>query len=510
MTRITRYGRKIRTTFISTMFAACLAIVVGIPFVSKKMLNNEVGYYSISIQGTPVGAANTEEEVNVALANARLQLSQQLDDHVYMDCDVQIDKENRAIAQRMSEKELESSIYSQLFDCIVDVEDQLAYTVRIGDYTVSLSSKQEVEELFTKLIQPYNRASEFEPVIKADPAADGTYMVAIEKNEETTVQDTQIVASFFEDSESSNGESKKTPDEIQAIGFAQDISVNAVYADKVELSTVQDAYNDITKESQTNTYYIVKEGDTLSQIAKDHDMSLDDLLKLNKDYDEDTVVVPGNELVITVPKSDITVITTKQLSYEEDYQAEPQYMDDNNNYRGTNYVLSEGTTGHRSVVATVTYENGKEVDRQITKENVTVESKPARIAVGTLTPPAYIKPINGGTFSSGYGLRDGEMHYGVDWSCSIGTSVKAARDGVVTRAGWYSGYGYCVDIQHEDGSITRYGHNSQITVNEGQQVKQGEQVALSGSTGDSTTPHVHFEIWIDGRRVNPLDYVNKN
>ena len=73
-------------------------------------------------------------------------------------------------------------------------------------------------------------------------------------------------------------------------------------------------------------------------------MSLDDLLKLNKDYDEDTVVVPGNELVITVPKSDITVITTKQLSYEEDYQAEPQYMDDNNNYRGTNYVLSESTT----------------------------------------------------------------------------------------------------------------------------------------------------------------------
>ena len=214
-------------------------------------------------------------------------------------------------------------------------------------------------------------------------------MVAIEKNEETTVQDTQIVASFFEDSESSNGESKKTPDEIQAIGFAQDISVNAVYADKVELSTVQDAYNDITKESQTNTYYIVKEGDTLSQIAKDHDMSLDDLLKLNKDYDEDTVVVPGNELVITVPKSDITVITTKQLSYEEDYQAEPQYMDDNNNYRGTNYVLSEGTTGHRSVVATVTYENGKEVDRQITKENVTVESKPARIAVGTLTSRIY-------------------------------------------------------------------------------------------------------------------------
>lgn len=63
--------------FISTMFAACIAIVIGIPFVSKNMFNNDVGYYSISIRGTHVGAANTEEEVNVALANARLQLSQQ-------------------------------------------------------------------------------------------------------------------------------------------------------------------------------------------------------------------------------------------------------------------------------------------------------------------------------------------------------------------------------------------------------------------------------------------------
>ena len=65
MTRITRYGRKVKTTFISTMFAACIAIVIGIPFVSKNMFNNDVGYYSISIRGTHVGAANTEEEVNV-------------------------------------------------------------------------------------------------------------------------------------------------------------------------------------------------------------------------------------------------------------------------------------------------------------------------------------------------------------------------------------------------------------------------------------------------------------
>ena len=67
MTRITRYGREMRTTFIATMFIACLVIVIGIPFVSKQMFDNEVGYYSISIQGNYIGAANTEDEVNVCL-----------------------------------------------------------------------------------------------------------------------------------------------------------------------------------------------------------------------------------------------------------------------------------------------------------------------------------------------------------------------------------------------------------------------------------------------------------
>ena len=102
MTRITRYGREMRTTFIATMFIACLVIVIGIPFVSKQMFDNEVGYYSISIQGNYIGAANTEDEVNVALADARLQLCKEFADYIYMDCDVKITKQRRAIAKRMT------------------------------------------------------------------------------------------------------------------------------------------------------------------------------------------------------------------------------------------------------------------------------------------------------------------------------------------------------------------------------------------------------------------------
>ena len=106
-----------------------------------------------------------------------------------------------------------------------------------------------------------------------------------------------------------------------------------------------------------------------------------------------------------------------------------------------------------------------------------------------------------GTFVSGYGTGEDIVNYGVDWTCSEGITVVAARAGKVTRAGWYGGYGYCVDIQHEDGSLTRYANNSRLTVSVGEQVSQGQQIALSGSTGDVTSPRLHFEIWIDGTRL---------
>ena len=135
------------------------------------------------------------------------------------------------------------------------------------------------------------------------------------------------------------------------------------------------------------------------------------------------------------------------------------------------------------------------------------ESVPTTIAVGTLTPPTYLRPISGGSFSSGYGYRWGSFHKGVDWYVPQGTTVTAAAAGTVTRAGWYGDYGYCVDITHDNGTMTRYGHLSEVTVSVGQYVDQGQQIALSGNTGRSTGPHLHFEIRINGEAVDPLPYL---
>ncbi len=122
-------------------------------------------------------------------------------------------------------------------------------------------------------------------------------------------------------------------------------------------------------------------------------------------------------------------------------------------------------------------------------------------------------PVADGYVSSLFGMRidpfDGElsMHSGMDFAGTEGESVEAVAAGVVTWAGERSGYGNLVEIDHGNGYATRYGHNESILVHVGQIVKKGEEIALMGSTGRSTGPHVHFEVLYNGVAVNPARFV---
>ena len=121
---------------------------------------------------------------------------------------------------------------------------------------------------------------------------------------------------------------------------------------------------------------------------------------------------------------------------------------------------------------------------------------------------ALIWPAQG-TFTSGYGWRWGRMHRGIDIANNVGTPIVAAARGRVSFAGWHEGgYGYFVEITHEDGSRTRYGHNSNLLVREWQQVDQGQVISQMGSTGRSTGPHLHFEVLPPGEgAMNPLQFL---
>ena len=119
----------------------------------------------------------------------------------------------------------------------------------------------------------------------------------------------------------------------------------------------------------------------------------------------------------------------------------------------------------------------------------------------------YIWPAQG-VFTSGYGWRWGRMHKGIDVAGPVGTPIVASATGVVSYSGYNDGgFGYLVEIDHADGSMTRYAHNNRILVSNGQQVAQGQQMAEMGSTGFSTGPHLHFEIHSPQGTVNPMAYL---
>ena len=131
----------------------------------------------------------------------------------------------------------------------------------------------------------------------------------------------------------------------------------------------------------------------------------------------------------------------------------------------------------------------------------------ARIAS---TPTVW--PVHG-VVTSGFGVRTDPFtggtayHEGIDISTSRGEPVLATADGVVLLSGWAGEYGRAIEIVHNDRYTTLYGHLEQTLVEEGQQIRRGDRVGLVGSTGRSTAPHLHYEVHVDGRAVNPLEYI---
>jgi len=129
-------------------------------------------------------------------------------------------------------------------------------------------------------------------------------------------------------------------------------------------------------------------------------------------------------------------------------------------------------------------------------------------STGTGAPSAsgFIWPVSG-TVVSGFGWRWGRMHEGIDITAPMGASGWAAAAGTVIYSGWLGGYGLLVVVDHGNGLATAYAHNSSLLVGVGQRVSQGETISLVGSTGNSSGPHVHFEVRANGAAVDPLFYL---
>jgi murein DD-endopeptidase MepM/ murein hydrolase activator NlpD len=142
-------------------------------------------------------------------------------------------------------------------------------------------------------------------------------------------------------------------------------------------------------------------------------------------------------------------------------------------------------------------------------------TKLEQLEQGTIAIPSA-EPVKGVAFTSGFGVRSdpfrgrAAMHAGIDLAGPLGTPIYATADGTVGRSEWVSGYGNLVELEHGRGIQTRYGHLSRSLVAAGQKVKRGDMIALMGSTGRSTGSHLHYEVRIDGKAVNPVPFMQSS
>jgi len=208
----------------------------------------------------------------------------------------------------------------------------------------------------------------------------------------------------------------------------------------------------------------------------------------------------------------INVKVVRNIEFNQNITFPVKEIKDNSIYSGRSTVFQKGISGIKKVAATVMLINGKETQRTVLNEKIVTSPKEQIVKVGTKAlPPTmgtgnFIRPYFG-AISSRYGSRWGGFHPGVDLAGSYGDPIKAADNGVVRSASYNGGYGNLIIIDHNNGYATYYGHCSRIIVKSGNRVAKGDVIGYVGSTGNSTGPHLHFEVRQNGVTKNPLNYI---
>lgn len=516
MKKWTKHKKQLSLFFAMGALASVFGIFAIHPMFRSYDHTSE-NYYILTLNGTEIGQVASMDGVRDMLLEEKSKVAAKQEGLTIVKADLDYTTENKIFARTTSPKKLQQNMYKVLKNATVTF-NQKAYTVKINQFTVTLSTKEDVIELLNAAKNKYDTDDSYQVELISDNDRELNVMTAqVVKAAKAAEEHPNVSASTINagictvTDELSYG--TDTPEEVYEDGlldvnFADTVEVVESYVKDDEITPLSDAIDLVTKDKEKNKIYEVKSGDSLSMIAENYNTTVDNLVAINAGLDNaDSIIKVGDELTVTVPEPELSVITQEEKTYKESYQEETQYIDNDSWYTTESVVRQEATSGERSVVAVVTNRNGKETSREIVHQEILTQSQPAIIERGTITPPTYIKPISGGTFTSGFKARWGRMHKGVDWACPVGTAVKASCSGTVVSAGWASGYGYCVKINHSDGRQTRYAHLSKILVSVGQSVSQGEKIALSGNTGRSTGPHVHFEILINGSQVNPLSYL---
>ena len=402
-----------------------------------------------------------------------------------------------------------------------------AYSVKVGGTIVSVAGAEDARKLLQETIGVYDTEQNFEVELVKDRNRELNVLVpeiaraggASEKAMPLKCSGAGEITEKEDGWDFSEVKATKGFDAftygVTEIGFSEKIEVVEAYLPQAEVMDYETARATLTEQQEQQQIYKVQSGDTLSEISLKVGLPLDTIVAMNDELDdENSIIRVDQELIITVPEPQLSVIWTEVARDDRIFDLPTEYIYNNSWYTDKKVTRQQPSAGYHETVAQITRRNGDVLTTEVLYEEVGMEAVAKVIEVGTQVPPSYIKPISGGRMSSGFGRRKAPKkgastyHKGIDWATPVGTAVVASSSGTVARAGWGSGYGYVIYINHPDGKVTRYGHLSKILVKAGQSVSQGQKIALSGNTGVSTGPHIHFEILVNGVQVNPLNYLN--
>ena len=493
---------------------------------------------AVSLNEVPVGILSSKEEAFACLREARRtfaaeRLTRSGNALALSDAELSLTNVTHQTDMDLQELNSPEEVTAAMLEILrTNIHATLGkhYTVKIGDYSVNLADADAVLRLLDSALAVFDPEHKYQTELILDPGREVNVLTArvqeVAPAEEADAEETALFpegGSFLALSDAL-GQKERTPEEMDfsefklglyGMDFADRIEVVEAYLPESEITDLETAINEVTKDKETPQIYEVKSGDTLSVIAESYGLALGDLIAMNPTLeDAGSTIRPEDELIVTVPEPELAVRYETEEYIEERYEAEVVIIPNDTWYTNHSETRQEPSSGFRKIIAKSTFLNHTEVARDIIKEVVTWEAVPKIVERGTIAPPTFLRPISGGRMSSGFGRRSrptrgaSTYHKGIDLATPVGTVVAASSSGVVTKAGWGSGYGYVVYIQHPNGMSTRYGHLSKVLVKAGQSVSQGQKIALSGNTGVSTGPHLHFEILVNGTQVNPLKYLN--
>lgn len=297
--------------------------------------------------------------------------------------------------------------------------------------------------------------------------------------------------------------------------FANQVTVQQCRVQPEMIVSKEDAVKVLNGTKDALLTHTVSAGETFSSIALRYGIGTQQLLNANPDIVPE-LLQQGEKILVTAPQPLVAVEATEVITIEESIPYEVEERKDSSIYKGTRKVLSKGSRGKKEVVYEVT-----RVNNEVTKKTAlseTVLSNPTKeiVAVGTKIKPqtaptgVLARPYYG-TITARFGSRGSRWastHTGIDYAGTTGDPIKAADGGTVTYAGWNGSYGKMVKISHGNGLETWYAHMSSISVKSGQKVAKGATIGKIGSTGNSSGPHLHFEVRKNGVAKNPSNYVN--